>query len=237
MSRESSIPSNTNDQSQREIKSYVLRSGRMTDAQRNALRDNFQQWGLDIADGLIDPIKLCGKVKPMTMEIGFGMGDSLADMAEQQPEQLFLGVEVHRPGVGRLLSLVKERDLKNVRVFQADAVEVLKQCVAEASLDRVQIFFPDPWHKKKHHKRRLIKNSFLDLLSSRLRSGGVLHFASDWQPYAEEVLSLLQAHPAFENLSPSNDYVPSPAGRPETKFERRGKRLGHGVWDLQFQNR
>ena len=173
------------------------------------------------------------------MEIGFGMGDSLAEMAEANPQWNFIGVEVHTPGVGRLLSLVENKSLANVRVFSDDAVKVLQQCTAANSLNRVNIYFPDPWHKTKHHKRRLIQTEFLTLVHSRLETGGLLHIATDWQDYTNYVLKLMQNQSLFENVAAKSANAafvsPQDYGRPETKFERRGHRLGHGVWDMVFK--
>ena len=169
------------------------------------------------------------------MEIGFGMGQSLAAMAAAQPETNFLGVEVHRPGVGRLLHALAEQGLENTRVYCHDAVEVLERCIAPAGLDGVQVYFPDPWHKKRHHKRRLIQPPLVALLCERLAPGGYLHLATDWENYAEQMLEVLSAEPRLRNRAGPGEYSPRPSWRPETKFERRGHRLGHGVWDLVFE--
>jgi tRNA (guanine-N7-)-methyltransferase len=175
-----------------------------------------------------------GRAAPVILEIGFGMGQSLVAMAEAAPQQDFIGIEVHRPGVGRLLHSMVERHIGNIRIYCDDAVEVLQQCIPDNSLAGVQIFFPDPWHKKKHHKRRLIQPDFVQLLRGKLGVGGVLHVATDWQEYAEHILAVMEAAPGFKNQM-GNGYAPRPDSRPTTKFEQRGERLGHGVWDLLFE--
>lgn len=221
----------------RPIKSFAIRSGRMTAAQREGLQTHLQKWGLTIQDGVINAAQIFNNNYPTALEIGFGMGDSLAAMAIAEPQKNFIGIEVHSPGIGRLLSLVASHELKNVRVFDGDAVEILKNNITSNSLDRVNIYFPDPWHKTKHHKRRLIKPEFLSLVHSRLSIGGILHVATDWEHYANHVLKLLDQQPQFENIGDHNGCVdPVDFGRPETKFERRGKRLGHEVWDMAFRS-
>jgi tRNA (guanine-N7-)-methyltransferase len=165
------------------------------------------------------------------------MGDSLVAMADQNPQDRYLGIEVHRPGVGKLLSEVDKRGVKNLKVFAEDAVQVLEEAIPQESIDLLQIFFPDPWHKKRHHKRRLIQPDFVELLVSRLSPAGYLHLATDWQPYAEHMMDVLSANALLLNTAGQNEYIPRPESRPETKFERRGHRLGHGVWDLLFEKR
>lgn len=221
---------------QREIRSFVKRDGRMTPSQQRALEQLWPRFGLQ-PEQLIerDLAELFGRVAPVTLEIGFGMGDSLAQMAATEPERNFLGIEVHRPGVGRLMSLLETRDIDNVRILCADAVPVLKDAIKPESIDRVQIFFPDPWPKKRHHKRRLLNPDFIALLRSRLQSGGLLHVATDWEDYAERVLELLNDADGLENLSTTGGAVPRPDWRPETRFEARGIRHGHAVWDLMFR--
>lgn len=224
------------DKSKLPIRSFVIRSGRMTDSQRTGLDSHLKQWGLTLSEQVIDYADAFGNQNPLVMEIGFGMGDSLAIMAENKPEQNFIGVEVHSPGIGRLLSLVDNKELQNIRVFNDDAVKVLKQCTAKQSLSRLNLYFPDPWHKTKHHKRRLVQLPFLELIHSRLNEGGLFHFATDWQPYAEYVVKLMAEQTLFENVAGNDLYVsPTDYDRPETKFERRGQRLGHGVWDMVFR--
>lgn len=207
----------------------------MTAAQTDALNQHWQSYGLELQDGLIDASRVFKRSAPLTVEIGFGMGDSLLEMAERMPERNFIGIEVHTPGVGRLLAGIDEKQLANLKVYRADAVQVLEHCFANNSIERVQVFFPDPWHKKRHHKRRLIQSSFLDLLEKKVLNGGTLHIATDWENYAEQCLELLESRPAWSNCCGEGQYAPRPDNRPHTKFERRGERLGHGVWDLLFQ--
>ena len=215
----------------------MLRPGRMTAAQRQALEDCWPRYGLELGAGRLDPLATYGRPGPLIMEIGFGMGQSLLAMAEAAPGTNFLGVEVHRPGVGKLLHDMVERGIDNIRVYREDAVDVLVQCIAPASLDGVQVYFPDPWHKKRHHKRRLIQREFVDLLCERLAPGGFLHLATDWENYAEHMMTVLSEEARLVNRAGRGNFSPRPAWRPETKFERRGQRLGHGVWDLLFERR
>ena len=220
----------------RRIRSFVVRSARMTESQQKAFDAHMSRWALECDSGPVDLKAIFGNTNPCTVEIGFGMGDSLAIMAERSPEQNFIGIEVHPPGIGRLLSLVEKQSLQNVRVMQGDAVELLANQFGDSSLSRVNIFFPDPWHKKKHHKRRLVQPAFIELIAKKLQAGGLLHIATDWEPYARHVLEVLEASAAFANLSPSSMFsTASELGRPETKFERRGLKLGHGVWDIAYQ--
>ena len=218
----------------REIKSYVMRAGRMTDGQQRGLDEGWPKFGLLLADGLLDFDRVFGRQAPRTLEIGFGMGQSLLEMAKAAPEQDFIGIEVHRPGVGALLNGLLTENISNVRVYSCDALEVLKNCVADASLDRLMLFFPDPWHKSRHHKRRIVQPEFAQLVRSKLKVGGIFHLATDWEPYAEHMLEVLNVAPGLQNLSENQTWVPRPEERPVTKFERRGERLGHGVWDLKF---
>ncbi len=218
----------------REIKSYVMRAGRMTPGQERGLEQGLPRYGLRLEEGVLQPQKVFGRQAPLTLEIGFGMGQSLLQMAKEAPEQDFIGVEVHRPGVGALLNGMLTDSVDNVRIYSCDAIEVLNQCVADESLDRVLLFFPDPWHKSRHHKRRIVQPAFAVLVHKKLKQGGVLHMATDWEPYAEHMLEVMNAAPGYKNLSADNTWVPRPAERPVTKFERRGERLGHGVWDLKF---
>lgn len=219
----------------RQVKSFVRRTGRITASQERGFEHAWPQFGLEVSNGMLDLAKLFGRESDVVLEIGFGMGDSLIDMAKAQPEQDFIGVEVHRPGVGRLLNRIIEEDLTNLRVFAEDAIEVLNKAIPDHSLAKIQLFFPDPWHKKKHHKRRIVQPEFVQLLRKKLKVGGVFHMATDWQPYAEHMLEVMQQAEGYRNLSPDNSYCPRPNFRPETKFERRGERLGHGVWDLLFE--
>jgi tRNA (guanine-N7-)-methyltransferase len=218
----------------RAIKSFVLRQGRVTRAQEEALENLWPVFGITAADTPLDLPSLFGRIAPITLEIGFGNGDSLAQMAAAAPERDFIGIEVHTPGVGHLLKLVGEQGLQNVRVMNSDAVEILQKRIPVGSLNRVQLFFPDPWHKKKHNKRRIVQAPFAALIASRLQTGGVFHMATDWQPYAEQMAEVLGNHPDWRNLAENPPYSPRPESRPLTKFEQRGLRLGHGVWDLCY---
>ena len=218
----------------RPIRSYVLRSGRMTPAQARAFEENWAAWGLAHSDGLLDMDAAFGRPGERVLEIGFGMGQSLVTMAAAAPERNFIGIEVHKPGVGKLLHSMREQGVDNVRVYCHDAVEVLRDCIADETLDTVQIFFPDPWHKKRHHKRRLVQPPFVELLRRKLRPGGLLHLATDWENYAEQMLQVLTLSAGLENTGADGGYAPRPDWRPLTKFERRGECLGHGVWDLLF---
>jgi len=206
----------------------------MTDAQRRAFEKYWPTYGLSLEDGMVDWHELFERCAPVVLEIGFGMGDSLLDMAQREPDKDFVGIEVHPPGVGRLINEAGERQIGNLRVYMADAVDVLQHCIADHSLARVQIYFPDPWHKKKHHKRRLVQLPLVTTLGRKLAPGGLLHLATDWQPYAEHMLAVMHAADGFANVAPGGEYHERPSFRPLTKFELRGQRLGHGVWDLLF---
>lgn len=219
----------------RKVQSFVLREGRLTKGQERALAELWPRFGVEYAPREVESSSLLGRAAPLVVEIGFGMGRSLLAMAQAEPEKNFLGIEVHAPGVGALLMGVEELGLANLRVMRHDAVEVLNNMLPDQSIDRLQLYFPDPWHKKKHHKRRIVQAEFLALVARKLKPGGLFHFATDWQPYAEWTLELLRAEPTLRNLSPAGDYVEQPAWRPDTKFEARGERLGHGVWDLLFE--
>jgi len=218
---------------QRAIRSYVLRAGRMGTGQQRALEELGPRFVLPFQATPLDAGAVFTREAPLVLEIGFGMGQATAEIAQARPETDFVGVEVHTPGVGALLKRIGELDLTNLRIVQHDAVEVLRQMVAPASLAGIHIYFPDPWHKKKHHKRRLIQPDFVALLASRLAPGGYLHCATDWQDYAEQMLAVLGGEPALVNTS-AVGYAPRPDWRPLTKFENRGLKLGHGVWDLLF---
>lgn len=217
----------------RTVRSFVKREGKITVGQQKAIDELWPVFGVDALNSLIDWPALFGREAPVNMEIGFGNGLSLADMAQAAPKENFFGVEVHKPGLGSLLVQIKQRGLQNVRVSGGDAVEVLRQ-VPESSLNRLQIFFPDPWHKKRHHKRRLIQDAFITEAILRLKQKGILHVATDWQHYAEQVIALLSVKDGLENLS-EQYYSVKPDYRPETKYERRGLKLGHRVWDILFQ--
>jgi tRNA (guanine-N7-)-methyltransferase len=214
------------------VRSYVVRGGRVGPGQQRALDELAPRFVLPFKPEILDLPAAFGRAAPVLLEIGFGMGDATAQVAMASPAQNLLGVEVHPPGVGALLKRVGDAGLDNVRIVQHDAVEVLQQMIAPASLAGVHVWFPDPWHKKRHHKRRLIQAPFVELVVSRLAEGGYLHCATDWQPYAEQMLDVLSAHPGLVNTAAG--YAERPAWRPLTKFEARGLRLGHGVWDLVF---
>lgn len=219
--------------SQRRIRSFVLRQGRLTKGQARALETGLPQFGVNYTPELLDLNAVFNRVdSKKILEIGFGMGETTAKIAQVLPDCDFLAAEVHTPGVGALLKLIQENALTNIRVIQHDVVEVLHHMVADASLDGVHIFFPDPWHKKRHHKRRLIQAEFVNLLCTKLKAGGYLHVATDWQEYAEWVLEVLNAEAQLENTA--KDYAVKPSYRPLTKFENRGLKLGHGVWDMVF---
>ncbi len=221
----------------RKIRSYVLREGRLTPGQERAFETLWPKFGIDFTPGqTLDLATIFGNNNPIILEIGFGNGSSLAEMASNNPEKNYLGIEVHSPGVGRLLLDVEERGLKNLRVMRHDAVEVLENGIAPGSLEGVYLFFPDPWHKKKHHKRRILKPSLVKLLAQSIKPGGVFHAATDWEHYAEQMMEVLSAAAdLFTNTAGANGFCPRPDYRPVTKFEQRGERLGHGVWDIIFR--
>ena len=220
-------------QERRRIRSFVLRAGRVTDAQERALVDLWPRFGIGAGEA-IDLTAAFGRDAPTCLEIGFGIGEVIGALAEAHPERNYLGIEVHRAGVGRLLLRAQERGLSNLRVVCDDAVEVLEKRLAAGSLEEILVFFPDPWHKKRHHKRRLIEPTFAALLASRLSVGGTLRLATDWQDYADQMQSVLNAEPALASLA-AGGFVERPGFRPPTRFERRGERLGHGVWDLAYR--
>ncbi len=217
----------------RRIKSFVRRGGRMTASQQHAYDRLSSQFCLKVDEPISDCNRIFEKPAPLTVEIGFGMGRSLSAQAKEQPEQNFLGIEVHKPGVGALLQAIQAHDLKNVCIIEADAVEVLNAILPAASVDCVQIFFPDPWTKKRHHKRRLIQPGFMNLLVRVLKPGAMVHLATDWTLYAEHMLTIFSSDTRFKNQSPDNTYMPDTT-RFETKFELRGKKLGYDIFDLQF---
>ena len=217
------------------IRSYVVRAGRMTDAQRSAFETLWPQYGLTLEDGPIDTDALFARRGTKVLEIGFGMGDSLLQMAAAEPETDFIGIEVHPPGIGTLMIGAQAQGIENLRVYLADANDVLNECFAAGSIDRLQLYFPDPWHKKKHNKRRIVQPQFVQQVREKLRPGGVLHMATDWQHYAEQMLETLDEAEGFSNTAGVGQYAPRPDYRPLTKFEKRGERLGHGVWDLIYQ--
>ncbi len=225
------------DKFMRPVRSFVLRQGRLTKGQDDALERLWPIYGIERANTVLEIDALFRQKSPLTLEIGFGDGVSLATMAEAAPEKNFIGIEVHRPGVGRLLHLIEEKKLTNLRVMDDDAVEIIKNRIPEKSLDTVQLFFPDPWHKKRHNKRRIVQNDFVSLIASRLKVGGVFHLATDWEDYAIHMAEIMDASDDFKSLAPASTapYSPKPDTRPTTKFETRGLKLGHGVWDLLYE--
>jgi tRNA (guanine-N7-)-methyltransferase len=220
------------DLSKRHIRSYVLRQGRVSTAQQRAIDTLLPRFGIPYTAQTLDLAQVFGRSAPVILEIGFGMGDSTATIAQAHPENDYLALEVHTPGVGNLLKLIDAQQLNNIRIMQHDAVEVLRDMIADNTLAGVHIFFPDPWHKARHNKRRLIQSPFIAQLVKKLKPGGYIHVATDWQDYAEQVLNVLNVEPLLENTA--KDYAPRPDYRPLTKFENRGILLGHGVWDLLF---
>lgn len=218
----------------RPIRSFVRRQGRMTESQKKAMEELWPHYGLLLTAGSLDIEKTFLRKAPTILEIGFGNGHSLSCMAEHAPQNNYIGIEVHKPGVGSLLIDIKDKALTNIRFYCDDAVEVLSQCIEAESLDGVQLFFPDPWHKRRHNKRRIVKSGFVDIVSNKLRPGGYFHMATDWEDYAKHMMRVMSAHYDFTNQGGLDQYSPKPDYRPNTKFEKRGKRLGHGVWDLIF---
>ena len=219
----------------RPIRSFVLRQGRVSNAQRRAHETLLPLYGISFVDDLLDLDKVFGRSAPKFLEIGFGMGETTAAIAQAHPQNDYLAIDVHTPGVGSLLKLIEESGLSNLRIIQHDAVEVLQRMLPPECLDGAHIFFPDPWPKARHHKRRLIQPQFIALLSERLKHGGYVHVATDWEEYAQQILQVLGNEPQLANTAA--DYAPCPAYRPSTKFEQRGLKLGHGVWDLVFKRR
>ena len=224
------------DENKRPIRSYVIRSGRLTDSQRKAIESYWESYVVEFNNESLDPNKLFEKPQRLTVEIGFGMGDSLLEMAKQSPNQNFLGIEVHQPGVGKLLNGIVENKLTNIKLICHDAREILENGLPDNCIDRLLLFFPDPWHKKRHNKRRLVQPEFIELLLKKLNKAAEIHFATDWQAYAEHMMEVLEGNPGLENILGVQTYWPEP-DRPVTKFEKRGQRLGHGVWDLRFRSR
>lgn len=219
----------------RRIRSFVLRMGRMTSGQQRAMDELWPRFGIEYSPQVLNLDQVFGRRAPRLIEIGFGTGEALFAYAQAHPEFDCLGIEVHRPGAGHLLLQVEGAALSNVRASCHDAVEVLRQQIAAGSIDAVHIFFPDPWHKARHHKRRLIQPAFADLLATVLKPGGVLRLATDWQHYAEHMRAVLDSHTQFINTGDQSGYVARPDDRPLTRFERRGHRLGHGVWDMAYR--
>jgi tRNA (guanine-N7-)-methyltransferase len=230
---DASAPTPSTPTHERAIRSYVLRAGRMGPGQQRALQELGPRFLLPYQEQPLDYPGVFGRQAPVVLEIGFGMGGATAEIARTLPGTDFIGCEVHEPGVGALLKRIGDENLANLRIVQHDAVEVLRHMVAPGSLAGVHIFFPDPWHKKRHNKRRLIQPPFVAELVTRIKPGGYLHCATDWEPYAQQMLEVLRAEPALRNTA--DGYAPKPAYRPLTKFEHRGLALGHGVWDLVFE--
>lgn len=219
----------------RRIRSFVLREGRLTKGQQRSLELLWPRMGLTHQTSPYQWSVVFGRDAKVVLEIGFGMGKSLVEMAKAAPDTDFIGIEVHKPGVGACLGDAEAAGVNNLRVFEHDAVEILRDSVADQSLDCVQLFFPDPWHKKRHHKRRIVQPEFVQLLRQKLKIGGVFHMATDWENYAEHMLEVMMAAEGYRNLATDQTYVPRPEHRPLTKFENRGVNLGHGVWDLMFR--
>ncbi|MCP9759989.1 tRNA (guanosine(46)-N7)-methyltransferase TrmB [Aquitalea sp. S1-19] len=220
---------------QRHIRSFVLRQGHLTQAQQRAMDEGMPKWGIDYQNTILDLDQAFGRSAPKILEIGFGMGTATAEIAAGNPDKDYLAVEVHSPGVGNLLKLIDEQNLTNLRIIRHDAVEVIDHMLADASLDGIHIFFPDPWHKKRHNKRRLIQSPLIAKLVKKLKPGGYLHAATDWEDYALQIMEVFSVEYELENTAEA--YAPRPDYRPLTKFEARGIRLGHGVWDVIFRRK
>ncbi|NUY57166.1 tRNA (guanine(46)-N(7))-methyltransferase [Salinivibrio sp. MA351] len=218
----------------RKVRSFVRREGRLTKGQEQALNESWPTMGIDFDATELDWQQVFGNDNPVVLEIGFGMGASLVEMAKNAPEKNFVGIEVHTPGVGACLMAAREAGVTNLRVMCHDAVEVFEQMLPKESLDTVQLFFPDPWHKKRHHKRRIVQLPFAEMVRDKLKMGGVFHMATDWENYAEHMIEVMEAAPHYQNIAKEGYYVPRPEERPLTKFEQRGQRLGHGVWDIKY---
>ncbi len=221
----------------RSIRSFVLRGGRLTEGQSRALDQLWPRFGIDEQAGELDFDALFGRVAPVVLEIGFGNGESTWQMAAAAPDENFIAVDVHRPGVGQLLTHLQKHGISNTRIYCGDGVEFLRDRIMGDTLAAIRLFFPDPWPKKRHHKRRIIQPEFIALVAEKVRGGGILHLATDWQPYADHMLEVLGNNDSFENLSPSGDYYSNPKWRPETRYERRGQKLGHEVRDLVYRRR
>ncbi|MDO6460561.1 tRNA (guanosine(46)-N7)-methyltransferase TrmB [Granulosicoccaceae sp. 1_MG-2023] len=219
----------------RSVRSFVVRSGRITEAQQRAMAECWPRYGIDYREAPIDWAAEFGREAPLWIEIGFGNGIQTAAIAEKHPEINVLGIEVHLPGVGHLLNLAEKNALSNLRIMRHDAVEVLQNCVLPAQAERILLFFPDPWHKKRHHKRRIVQADFVSLVTSRLHAGGMFHLATDWEPYAEWMVEVLDAEPGLRNTAVDGAFVKAPDYRILTKFENRGLKHGHGVWDLLYK--
>ena len=217
------------------IKSFVVRAGRMTELQREMYGQQFSEKGLALADGMLDYEKTFGNNNPVVLEVGFGMGKSLVEMCQANPELNYIGIEVHTQGVAKLLRDAADFKVENLRVYEFDAIEILAHCIPDNSLQAMQLFFPDPWHKARHNKRRILTEMFAETIRKKLKVGGVFHMATDWEHYAEQMLDIMEVAPGYENTVAKGEYHPRPAFRPLTKFENRGEKLGHGVWDLIYK--
>ncbi len=224
-----------NTQHIRTIKSFIKREGRLTPGQQRALETLWPEFGIEFSEQKLDLQKIFNRDAETILEIGFGNGNSLLEMAKADSERNYIGIEVHRPGVGHLLQLIEQSEIKNCRIICYDAVDVINHQIADNSLHKVQLFFPDPWHKKKHHKRRIVQDDFVNTLAQKIKSDGVFHLATDWEHYAEHMIKVMNRNAHFTNLSADNTFVPKPDYRPTTKFENRGKKLGHGVWDMLYR--
>lgn len=218
----------------RKVRSFVLRTGRLSDYQRDMMNSHWANFGLDYQPIPFNFYEIFGNNNPVILEIGFGMGRSLVEMAEQNPDRNYIGIEVHTPGVGACIAYAVEKGVKNLRVICHDATEILRDSIADNTLAGLQLYFPDPWQKAKHHKRRIVQLAFVERVLQKLYSNGFVHMATDWQNYAEYMLEILRQFPQLHNSSPTDDFIPRPDFRPLTKFEERGQKLGHGVWDLYF---
>lgn len=218
----------------RRVRSFVLREKYMRPQQREAMDQAWPDFGLELNDGMINTHDVFDRIAPLTIEIGFGMGDSLAETAKNFPDINFIGIEVHKPGVAKLMRLLNNQSSTNVKLYRADAIEVLKRCVPDNSVDEICLFFPDPWPKKKHHKRRIVQPDFCQLVRQKLKVGGHFHAATDWENYAEHMLDILETADGFINTAGTGQFTPRPEARPLTKFEQRGHRLGHDTWDLIY---
>ena len=219
------------------IRSYVLRGGRITHAQKRALDDLMPRWGLPFTPAPLDLDAIFGRYRPRVLEIGFGDGATLVELARMRPDTDFIGVEVHPPGIGHCLLAIEAGGLSNVRVIAHDAVEVLGKQLTPDSLDEVLLYFPDPWPKKRHHKRRIVQPTFAALVADRLKPGGAFHLATDWEPYAQQMLEVLNTEPQLANAAAGGRWIEDPVARASTRFERRGRRLGHNVFDLEYRRR
>lgn len=219
----------------RKVRSFVLRTGRLSDFQRDMMNNNWANLGLDYQNTPFNFAEIFGNSHPVVLEIGFGMGKSLVEMAAQNPNRNYLGIEVHTPGVGACIAYAVEKGVKNLRVICHDATEILRDAIADNALGGLQLYFPDPWQKAKHHKRRIVQPAFIEQVLTKLQEGGFIHMATDWENYSEQMLEVLRQFPELVNQSKTNDFIPRPDFRPLTKFEERGQKLGHQVWDLYFQ--